>query len=137
MDLENNDTSLPSSEASMAERVAPEPLESDEAVFSTEEVVSDYEQPAFKVFFQIDNGQTEVTVEGVDQEMLLFDLTQAFYETGVSVKRAKIATQDTCIVDIFYVVDGVTKAPLSESREEEVKMRILERLSERHQELAN
>lgn len=70
-----------------------------------------------------------------DIQALVLFLTRHYF--SFSVKRAKIATQDTCIVDIFYVVDGVTKAPLSESREEEVKMRILERLSERHQELAN
>lgn len=77
--------------------------------------------------------KTEVTVEGVDQDNLLFDLTLAFNETCVSVKRAKILTQETHVVDVFYVVDVGTKGPLSELREEEVRRRILERLAERRQ----
>ncbi|KAG0580342.1 hypothetical protein KC19_4G166300 [Ceratodon purpureus] len=135
MDLENNGASLPSSDASLAEKVAPEPLESDEAHLPFEDAVPEFEEPGFQVYFENDNGQTEVTVEGVDQEMLLFDLTLAFNETGVSVKRAKISTQDTHVVDVFYVVDGGTKGPLSEPREEEVRNRILERLAERRQQL--
>ena len=83
MDLEDNGASLPSSDASLAEKVAPEPLESDEVHLPFEDAVPDFEEPAFQIYFQNDNGLTEVTVEGVDQEMLLFDLTLAFNETGV------------------------------------------------------
>lgn len=83
MDLENNDTSLSSSDASMAEKVSPEPLEHAETVVSTEAIHIGNEEPAFQVYFQNDDGQTEVTVEGVDQDLLLFDLTLAFNETGV------------------------------------------------------
>lgn len=131
MDLENNGASLPSSDASIAEKVAPEPLESSEAVVPCEDAIPHFEEPDFQVHFQIENGQTEVTVEGVDQDNLLFDLTLAFNDTGVSVKRAKIATLETHVVDVFYVVDVGTKGPLSQSREEEVRRRILERLAER------
>lgn len=133
MDLENNGASLPSSDASIAEKVAPEPLERTEVVIPLEDAVPQFEEPEFQVYFQNDNGQTEVTVEGVDQDNLLFDLTLAFNETGVSVKRAKISTQETHVVDVFYVVDVGTKGPLSEFREEEVRRRILERLAERRQ----
>lgn len=83
MDLENNGASLPSSDASIAEKVAPEPLESSEVVIPYEDAVPQFQVPDFQVHFQNDNGQTEVTVEGADQEMLLFDLTLAFNETGV------------------------------------------------------
>jgi hypothetical protein len=78
LDLENNGPSLPSSDASVAENVAPEPAEAAEDVLPP--VI---EEPAFQISFQNENGQTEVTVEGVDQDMLLFDLTLAFKETGV------------------------------------------------------
>ena len=48
-----------------------------------------------------------------------------------SVKKAKISTQDTLVIDVFSVVDGRTRGPLSEPRQEEVRKRILERLAER------
>lgn len=83
MDLENNGASLPSSDASIAEKVAPEPLESSPVVIPFEDANPHFEEPDFQVYFQNDNGQTEVTVEGVDQDMLLFDLTLAFNETSV------------------------------------------------------
>lgn len=83
MDPRNNDTSLSSSDASMADKVAPEPLEHVEAVVPMADTNIGNEEPTFQVYFQNDDGQTEVTVEGVDQDMLLFDLTLAFNETGV------------------------------------------------------
>ena len=67
----------------MVDNVAPEPAEDPEDVNPLEDVASDLEEPVFLVSFQNENGQTEVTVEGVDQDMLLFDLTLAFKETGV------------------------------------------------------
>ncbi|XP_024374539.1 uncharacterized protein [Physcomitrium patens] len=133
----NLETSLSPRDASIAEKVAPEPLDSTEFVLSTEGTVIDFEEPGFQVSFQVDNGQTEVTVMGAEQEMLLFDITFAFNETGVSVKRAKISTQVAGVMDIFYVVDGETNGPLSEAHEEEVRKRILERLAERRQALVN
>lgn len=79
----NLETSLSPRDASIAEKVAPEPLDSTEFVLSTEGTVIDFEEPGFQVSFQVDNGQTEVTVMGAEQEMLLFDITFAFNETGV------------------------------------------------------
>lgn len=83
MDAENKGTSLPSSDGSIGERVVPEPVSSTEAPVLMEASTSGSEEPVFQVDFHIENGQTEVTVEGADQEMLLFDLTLAFNETGV------------------------------------------------------
>lgn len=74
---------MPSSDASVAENVAPEPAEAAEDVLPLEDAAPVIEEPAFQIFFQNENEQTEVTVEGVDQDMLLFDLTLAFKETGV------------------------------------------------------
>lgn len=100
MDLENNDASLPSSNASLAEKVAPEPLEADELHLLFEDAVPDFEEPAFQVYFQNDNGQTEVTVEGVDQEMLLFDLTLAFNESGVRSPHSFVLISPWCLCDV-------------------------------------
>lgn len=50
-----------------------------------------------------------------------------------SVKKAKIATNDIYVTDVFYVVDGDTKAPLLESRFEVVRRCILERIAQRRQ----
>lgn len=83
MDLENNGASLPSSDASIADRVAPEPLDSAGDVLAVEDISFVLEEPAFQVHFQNDNGQTQVTVEGDDQDQFLFDLTHAFKETVV------------------------------------------------------
>nr|PNR57530.1 hypothetical protein PHYPA_004524 [Physcomitrium patens] len=131
MDLENNGASLPSSDASIADRVAPEPLDSAGDVLAVEDISFVLEEPAFQVHFQNDNGQTQVTVEGDDQDQFLFDLTHAFKETVVSVKKARISTQESRVLDVFHVVDGRTKGPLSASREDEVRNRILDRLKER------
>lgn len=83
MNAEKNGASLPSSDGLIGERVAPEPASSTEAPVLMEASTSGNEEPVFQVDFHIENGQTEVTVEGADQEMLLFDLTLAFNETGV------------------------------------------------------
>lgn len=83
MDVEKNGASFQSSDGSIGERVAPEPASSTEAPVLMEASTSGNEEPVFHVDFHIENGQTEVTVEGADQEMLLFDLTLAFNETGV------------------------------------------------------
>lgn len=83
MNLENNVASVPSSDASIAEKVAPEPLEPPEAELPNEASTSGVEEGIFEVTFHNGSGRTEVTIVGVDQEMLLFDITLAFNETGV------------------------------------------------------
>ena len=80
MSLGNTGASLPSSDASIAEKVAPEPPEAD---LSNEASTSGVEEAIFEVTFHNESGRTEVTIQGVDQEMLLFDITLAFNETGV------------------------------------------------------
>jgi hypothetical protein len=84
MHLENNGVSLPSSNCSFEEQVAPDPLESAVVECSNEEHTNDSSlQSNFRVYFKNDTLQTEVTVEGTDQDMLLFDISLGFNETGV------------------------------------------------------
>lgn len=83
MDLKNSGAPLPSSDASTIVTSAPEPVEAAEDVLPLDDVAPVFEEPMFQVSFLNENGQTEVTVEGHDQDMLLFDLTLAFKETGV------------------------------------------------------
>ncbi len=52
---------------------------------------------------------------------------------GYSVQKAKIATQDNVVSDIFYVVDVGTRSPLLESKWEVVKNNILARIAKRRQ----
>lgn len=84
MDLENNGVSLPSSNCLFEEQVAPDPLESAVVECSNDEHMNDSSlQSNFRVYFKNDTLQTEVTVEGIDQAMLLFDISLGFNETGV------------------------------------------------------
>jgi hypothetical protein len=85
MDLENSGGSLPLSECSFVKKVAPELLEAAAEVQSPkEECISNApSESSFKVYFKNDISQTEVTFEGVDQDMLLLDISLGFNETGV------------------------------------------------------
>jgi len=85
VDLENNGGSLLLSECSFVKKVAPELLEAAAEVQSPkEECISDApSESSFKVYFKNDISQTEVTVEGVDQDLLLLDISLGFNETGV------------------------------------------------------
>eukprot|EP00249_Psilotum_nudum_P008767 c21498_g1_i2 orf=303-1769(+) len=83
----------------------------------------------FNVHFRNYNSQTEVSVKGMDQDMLLTDITMAFNEMGVSVQRAKISTQGNFIEDVFYVVDGKSRTPLDPGRWDSIRRRILQKIS--------
>eukprot|EP00246_Nothoceros_aenigmaticus_P003437 TRINITY_DN145_c0_g1_i2.p1 TRINITY_DN145_c0_g1~~TRINITY_DN145_c0_g1_i2.p1 ORF type:complete len:518 (-),score=67.71 TRINITY_DN145_c0_g1_i2:672-2225(-) len=54
-----------------------------EQKLSGESVQSEVQDPKFKITFQDDNSQTAVMIQGVDQDMLLFDITMAFNDSGV------------------------------------------------------
>lgn len=41
------------------------------------------QDPKFEITFHDEDGQTAVLIQGVDQDMLLFDITMAFNESGV------------------------------------------------------
>jgi [protein-PII] uridylyltransferase len=45
-------------------------------------------------------------VEGLDRAGLLYDVTQAIFESGLSISSAIIATYGERASDVFYVRDG-------------------------------
>ena len=49
---------------------------------------------------------TVVEVEGRDRPGLLYDVTQAIFESGLSISSAMVATYGERAVDVFYVRDG-------------------------------
>ncbi|KAL3699639.1 hypothetical protein R1sor_017661 [Riccia sorocarpa] len=83
------------------------------------------------VHYKNDNVQTEITIEGEDQDMLLIDITLAFSEASVSVRRAKIATHDRFIEDVFYVVDTKSQKPLQASQFDKFKEKLFKRIADR------
>lgn len=85
----------------------------------------------FKVQFQNHSMETEVSITGVNQEMLLSDITTAFSDMGVSVKTANISTQNNLIEDIFFVTNAKSGAPLHPSQWDAIRDRILQRIGER------
>jgi len=61
-----------------------------------------------KVLFDNDASQlaTVIEVEGLDRPGLLYDVTQAIFESGLSISSSMIATYGEKAVDVFYVRDG-------------------------------
>ncbi|HTU13250.1 MAG TPA: [protein-PII] uridylyltransferase [Allosphingosinicella sp.] len=60
-------------------------------------------QPAVFVNNQASSRYTVVEVNARDRAALLFELTQALYETGVVIRSAHIATHGERAVDVFYL----------------------------------
>ncbi len=52
------------------------------------------------------NKATVLEVEGLDRPGLLYDVTQAIFESGLSISSAIIATYGERASDVFYVRDG-------------------------------
>eukprot|EP00250_Pteridium_aquilinum_P002531 c12755_g2_i1 orf=323-1768(-) len=86
----------------------------------------------FKVHFQSHGLDTEVSITGVNQDMLLSDITTAFSDMGISVKTANISTHDNLVDDIFFVTDAKSGAPLHPSQWNCVRDRILQRIGQRY-----
>ena len=61
-----------------------------------------------KVHFDNDASLTAsvIEVEGLDRPGLLYDVTQALFEAGLSISSSMIATYGERAVDVFYVRDG-------------------------------
>ena len=61
-----------------------------------------------KVLFDNDASQlaTVVEVECLDRPGLLYDVTQAIFESGLSISTSMVATYGEKAVDVFYVRDG-------------------------------
>jgi [protein-PII] uridylyltransferase len=61
-----------------------------------------------KVHFDNDASQiaSVIEVEGLDRPGFLYDVTQALFESGLSISASMIATYGERAVDVFYVRDG-------------------------------
>lgn len=77
----------------------------------------------------LDNATSEqhtiVTVFAYDRVGLLYGITRALYELGLSVHVARIATHLDQVVDVFYVTTAEGGQVLEESRLEEIRSRVL------------
>jgi [protein-PII] uridylyltransferase len=49
---------------------------------------------------------TVIEVEGLDRQGFLYDVTQALFESGLSISSSIVATYGERAVDVFYVRDG-------------------------------
>jgi [protein-PII] uridylyltransferase len=79
-----------------------------------------------KVHFDNDASQiaTVVEVECLDRPGLLYDVTQALFDSGLSISTAMIATYGERAVDVFYVRDGYGHKIVHPSRLETVEARL-------------
>jgi [protein-PII] uridylyltransferase len=79
-----------------------------------------------KVLFDNDASQlaTVVEVECLDRPGLLYDVTQAIFESGLSISTSMIATYGEKAVDVFYVRDGFGHKITHPARLEAVERRL-------------
>ncbi len=71
---------------------------------------------------------TVMEVEGADRPGLLFDVTRAIFEAGLSISSAIVATYGERAVDVFYVRDGFGHKVTHKERRANVERRILKAL---------
>ncbi len=68
---------------------------------------------------------TVLEVEGLDRQGLLYDVTHAIFESGLSISSAMIATYGERAVDVFYVRDGFGHKITHPERLKSVEMRVV------------
>jgi [protein-PII] uridylyltransferase len=91
-------------------------------------------QSAFKVRPRVsfDNNAsttaTVVEVEGLDRPGLLYDVTLAIFESGLSISSAMVATYGERAMDVFYVRDGFGHKVIHETRLKAIEARLLKAL---------
>ncbi|HEY0266830.1 MAG TPA: ACT domain-containing protein, partial [Rhizomicrobium sp.] len=67
---------------------------------------------------------TVIEVECLDRPGLLYDVTQAIFESGLSISTAMVATYGERAIDVFYVRDGFGHKILQPARLEAVEKRL-------------
>jgi [protein-PII] uridylyltransferase len=72
---------------------------------------------------------TVIEVECLDRPGLLYDITQAFFEAGLSISTSMVATYGERAVDVFYVRDGFGHKIVHPARLEAVEQRLKAALS--------
>lgn len=82
----------------------------------------------------IDNGTSEhytiLDIFANDRLGLLYTITRAIFELGLSVHVAKIATVVDQVLDVFYVTDHTGKKIADEARLEEIRAKLLAAINE-------
>ena len=69
-----------------------------------------------------------IEVEGLDRVGLLYEVTDALFELGLSISSAMVATYGERAVDVFYVRDGFGHKVRHEERLKAVDARLLKAL---------
>ncbi len=72
---------------------------------------------------------TLVEVEGLDRPGLLYDVTKALFESGLSISSSMIATYGERAIDVFYVRDGFGHKVRHPGRLEAIEARLLKALT--------
>ena len=79
---------------------------------------------------EVDNTSSELftilDIFAVDQPGLLYAITKALFDMGLSVGRAKIGTYLDQVVDVFYITDAEGKKIESETRIQLIRSRLLD-----------
>ncbi|MGN6515629.1 MAG: [protein-PII] uridylyltransferase [Rhizomicrobium sp.] len=73
---------------------------------------------------------TVVEVEGLDRQGFLYDVTQALFESGLSISSSIVATYGERAIDVFYVRDGYGHKITHPDRLKSVEARLLKALDE-------
>jgi [protein-PII] uridylyltransferase len=73
---------------------------------------------------------TVVEVEGLDRPGLLYDVTDAIFQSGLSISSAMVSTYGERAVDVFYVRDGFGHKVRHEERLKAVRERLLKALQD-------
>ena len=74
---------------------------------------------------------TVIEVEGLDRPGLLYDMTHALFESGLSLSTAMVTTYGERAVDVFYVRDGFGHKIVQPSRLEAIESRLRKALGEK------
>jgi [protein-PII] uridylyltransferase len=73
---------------------------------------------------------TVIEVEGLDRPGLLYDVTNAIFQSGLSISSAMVSTYGERAVDVFYVRDGFGHKVRHEDRLNAVRERLLKALQD-------
>jgi [protein-PII] uridylyltransferase len=72
---------------------------------------------------------TIIEVNGLDRQGLLYEVTRAIFESGLSISSAMVATYGERAVDVFYVRDGFGHKIVHRERMAAVEQKLLQALS--------
>lgn len=85
-------------------------------------------EPTIQIIEDASHRATVIELRIHDVPGLLYRVTQVFAELGIDIVAAKVATLGSEVVDVFYVVDSLTHAPLTANRSEKVLAEISQRV---------